>query len=404
MMMRCSWFWLVFGLSFGWAEPNLRGESSAQRDLQKCGVLGGRSLGFQNRIMHGRSADKCTWRWQVSLHDRRRNSTESHFCGGTLIDRKWVLTAAHCVGSYSKCDRGFVHVVAGEWNHALKAPDSITQRNVTRIIKHPRYSSEAPSDYDFALLELDKPMPINECIGLACLPSEEDTPGQGCSITGWGAAATGPRPSVLQEASVTTLTNELCTQKYAEQNSSITASMLCASGLSESGITDACHGDSGGPMVCSEKGFFVVRGVTSWGLGCASRYPGVYARVYRALDWIYNTMASSEELPKIDFHGQMWSVTKGACQIDEKGCIASPGFPSNYSVDSYCAISVNSSSAVPIHVEEFRTEPGFDQMLMNCDSFSGNRSPEGIVPFTDIMWVSDGRVVAKGWKICPSAP
>jgi len=156
-----------------------------------------------------------------------------------------------------------------------------------------RYSSEAPSDYDFALLELDKPMPINECIGLACLPSEEDTPGQGCSITGWGAAATGPRPSVLQEASVTTLTNELCTQKYAEQNSSITASMLCASGLSESGITDACHGDSGGPMVCSEKGFFVVRGVTSWGLGCASRYPGVYARVYRALDWIYDTMASS---------------------------------------------------------------------------------------------------------------
>lgn len=150
-------------------------------------------------------------------------------------------------------------------------------------------------------------------------------------------------------------------------------------------------------------------------------------------------------MPKIDFHGQMWSVTKGACQIDEKGCIASPGFPSNYSVDSYCAISVNSSSAVPIHVEEFRTEPGFDprlmllthsfqlavgrmrkienhkasswfpaphsnpaavqdQMLMNCDSFSGNRSPEGIVPFTDIMWVSDGRVVAKGWKICPSAP
>lgn len=247
-------------------------------------------------------------------------------------------------------------------------------------------------------------MPINECIGLACLPSEEDTPGQGCSITGWGAAATGPRPSVLQEASVTTLTNELCTQKYAEQNSSITASMLCASGRSESGITDACHGDSGGPMVCAEKGFFVVRGVTSWGLGCASRYPGVYARVYRALDWIYNTMASREELPKIDFHGHMWSVTKGACQIDEKGCIASPGFPSNYSVDSYCAISVNSSSAVPIHVEEFRTEPGFDQMLMNCDSFSGNRSPEGIVPFTDIMWVSDGRVVAKGWKICPSAP
>ena len=55
-----------------------------------------------------------------------------------------------------------------------------------------------------------------------------------------------------------------------------------------------------------------------------------------------------EELPKIDFHGQMWMVTQGLCKIDGKGCIASPGYPSNYSVDSYCAISVNSSSAVPI--------------------------------------------------------
>ncbi len=156
-----------------------------------------------------------------------------------------------------------------------------------------RYCSEAPSDYDFALLELDKPMPINECIGLACLPSGEDSPGQGCSITGWGTAATGPRPNILQEASVTTLQHELCARKYAEHNSSITSSMLCASGHSESGITDACHGDSGGPMVCEENGFFVVRGVTSWGLGCASRFPGVYARVSLALDWIHSTMASS---------------------------------------------------------------------------------------------------------------
>ena len=93
---------------------------------------------------------------------------------------------------------------------------------------------------------------------------------------------------------MTTLANEACTKKYAEQNSSITSSMLCASGLSESGITDACHGDSGGPMVCAEHGFFVVRGVTSWGLGCASKFPGVYARVYRALDWIYQSMASSD--------------------------------------------------------------------------------------------------------------
>ncbi|CAK9078849.1 ABC1 family protein C10F6.14c [Durusdinium trenchii] len=259
--------------------------------------------------------------------------------------------------------------------------DNATYRSVefSEVIQE-TYSSEAPSDYDFALLELQEAMPINECIGLACLPYTDDLPGQGCSITGWGAAATGPRPNILQEASVTTLTHEACVKNYSEHNSSITASMLCASGLSESGqTTDACHGDSGGPLVCEEHGAFVVRGVTSWGFGCASaRFPGVYGRVFRALDWIYRTMASREEVPDADFHGKMWAVTKGPCKTDEKGCITSPGFPHNYSADTYCAIAVNSSSAVPIHVEEFETEPGFDQMLMNCESFSGNRSPEGI--------------------------
>lgn len=65
-------------------------------------------------------------------------------------------------------------------------------------------------------------------------------------------------------------------------------------------------------------------------------------------------------MPDADFHGKMWAVTKGPCKTDEKGCITSPGFPHNYSADTYCAIAVNSSSAVPIHVEEFETEPGFD--------------------------------------------
>ena len=47
------------------------------------------------------------------------------------------------------------------------------------------------------------------------------------------------------------------------------------------------------------------------------------------------------------------------CDRPGTGCITSPGFPRNYSADSYCAIAVNSSAAVPIHVEAFATEPGF---------------------------------------------
>lgn len=226
-------------------------------------------------------------------------------------------------------------MVAGEWSHAGKVLQTTSQRKVSRILSHPRravsgaasfflrYGSDAPSDYDFALLELESAMPINECIGLACLPYSADASNQGCSITGWGVAESGPRPTILQEASVTMVDSAACAQRYAEHNSSVTASMLCATGHSASGVTDACHGDSGGPLVCEEQGSFVVRGVTSWGFGCASaKFPGVYGRVWSAIDWIYETMASREQLPDVDFGGMMWAVTKGPCKRDESGCIS----------------------------------------------------------------------------------
>ena len=185
-----------------------------------------------------------------------------------------------------------------------------------------------------------------------------------------------------------------CVKDYAAHNATITAAMLCASGKSAAGITDACYGDSGGPLVCKEDDRYVVRGITSWGLGCASeKFPGVYSRVTKALSWIHDTMAgknSALEDP-VDFHGAMWTITSGPCTMDASRCISSPSFPSNYSINSFCFIRVNASSAVPIRVEEFATEPGFDQMLLNCRSFSGHESPAGITPFTDIMWVSDVR-------------
>ena len=47
-----------------------------------------------------------------------------------------------------------------------------------------RYQKNVAHDYDFALMKLDKPVPINHCIGVACLPTNLDTPGAECSITG----------------------------------------------------------------------------------------------------------------------------------------------------------------------------------------------------------------------------
>jgi secreted trypsin-like serine protease len=77
----------------------------------------------------------------------------------------------------------------------------------------------------------------------------------------------------------------------------ITDNMICALGSSpkiggEELVSDACHGDSGGPLFMAGKdGKPTLVGVVSWGdggrIGCGSpTEPGVYARVTKGTSWV----------------------------------------------------------------------------------------------------------------------
>merc|ERR1719203_203966 len=75
--------------------------------------------------------------------------------------------------------------------------------------------------------------------------------------------------------------------------------MLCAQGRTSDGkIVDACQGDSGGPLVCEDGGRWTAYGATSWGIGCAGeKYPGVWARIHEAVDWIEETLTINSGPP-----------------------------------------------------------------------------------------------------------
>nr|AOW41608.1 trypsin [Euphausia superba] len=235
------------------------------------------------RIVGGQTTEVNEYPWQVALVSR--GSTQV-FCGGSLINDRWVLTAAHCTQS------GVQQVILG--NHLQSSTDTGERRvNVRRVVDHPNYNSRN-LDNDFSLLELSTPQNLENVdpqIRPVCLPSASN-PSQYedvmAIVSGWGTtSAGGSQPNALRDTAVRTQTNAQCNQAYG--SGSITNSMICAATSGR----DSCQGDSGGPLVRNVGGYFRQIGVVSWGSGCAdARFPGVYSRVTNQINWITSTSSS----------------------------------------------------------------------------------------------------------------
>ncbi|XP_002716085.2 chymotrypsin-like elastase family member 3B [Oryctolagus cuniculus] len=253
-------------------------------------LASGSALPFYNpssRVVNGEDAEPHSWPWQVLLLIEQGDWLYI-YCGGTLIKRNWVLTAAHCISNEK------YWVALGEHDITIsEGPEQFIP--VEKIYVHPLYNNDdASQGYDIALLKLSYKAELTDEVKLACLPPAGYILPHGtkCYVTGWGNLNTdGPTPDKLQQGLLPVVDYPHCSQPDW-WGSAVKEIHVCAGGANVAG----CYGDSGGPLNCpGVKCKWEVNGVVSFGPEYCNtpKKPTVFTRVSAFIDWIEEKIGSS---------------------------------------------------------------------------------------------------------------
>ncbi|XP_039149135.1 serine protease 1 [Drosophila simulans] len=229
---------------------------------------------INGRITNGKNAVENQFPYQVGLSFIGLKG--SWWCGGSIIDNSWVLTAAHCTAGAS-----YVTVYYGA---TVRSSPQFTQTvSKSDWIQHANYVSKTVSN-DIALIKTS-PVSFSASVNKINLPaiasSYSTYVGETAVASGWGRTAdtdTGATKN-LQFADLTVIPNSVCQKTYGYLV--VTSKVIC---VDTSNSISTCQGDSGGPLALDGT----LIGITSFGAedGCEIGLPAAFTRVTSYLNWI----------------------------------------------------------------------------------------------------------------------
>jgi len=302
--------------------PSKRGRFPFQDDDTICGYsIFSRSSEimsreYYSRIIGGREITRHSEPWLVSLCSTERSCGG---CGGTLISRRHVMTAAHCDGSmYEGHTSNFEYVMVGAHNRGEMDGELVKIKKwVTNPRAHQLKGNAAQgqwkralggADNDISILVLARSVRLSHRVQPICMPSMSSSYGENNEggviyVSGWGTTSLIDTPDGIQGARSSDVPKRVrlnltskrqCNRKRVGMNCGYCAkeSMLCAYGtrlFNSTIIEDSCAGDSGGPLmqIDDKSNKATLIGVVSFGYACGRiDYPAIYTRVSNYLPWI----------------------------------------------------------------------------------------------------------------------
>jgi secreted trypsin-like serine protease/predicted RNA-binding protein with TRAM domain len=269
------------------------------------------------RIVGGKDVKISFAPWQVALVSASApNVWDGQFCGGSILSREWIATAAHCVvfGDGQVMPTSQLRVLAGSATLSRTNGSVASLRTVQEIVVYPDYSTDDVR-HDIALVRLSAPLTLRKgSVQTIALPASRASSGTSARITGWGVTwmidsafenaynyyGTPLFPTALQGTTVTVQADSVCRDELSFVGLTDvwdTASMLCAK--SPGWMHDTCSGDSGGPLATQTRAGWQLTGITSWGVGCAWFTSGAYVNVANYRTWIEGTILGPGSVPEI---------------------------------------------------------------------------------------------------------
>ena len=335
--------------------------TARKNSLPQCGVRQVHEFSI-DRIVNGQQANPNEFPWQAHL---RKNENAFYtgygFCGGSILNENYILTAAHCLFTTSRDENNeniliqkyingmdpiYISVAVG-WHLRAGMEDFIEEYDKVlgtdvipskNFVCHEKYDEET-LHFDIALIELKRNInfpknadipnldgSLTTNVRPVCLPtvnfekamdearaqaSNSGSVDEKCIATGWGDTKD-TTPTVdsqfLIMGAIPVITNEIChnlIDGYGSGSLNPDGSNVCA--MHQGDGVDTCQGDSGGPLVCRHassksslhRNYYAQVGITSWGYYCGDRYPGVYTRVSNFVDWILEK-SGAEDLQILD--------------------------------------------------------------------------------------------------------